>query len=391
MILRSLGGALAALTVASRAAGQSGGFVATLGVDTVHIERFARSGNRLEGTIVTRTPDTRIVRWSLTLDGEGRPTRYEVETRTQDGAPIETTGSAGSISYGRDSLVRVSLRAGQMETTRIATTVAALPTPSIPYIGVSYVMYELAFAGARRPAAAPDSAVSLLTMIPSQTKPERRRVWLVGADSAEMSYFGVAKSGYKFDARGQLLRADWTGTTYGYRIARIAAPDVDAIARTWAEGDRRGARMGALSPRDAFRGAVGGDSIVVEYGRPARRGRTIWGGVVPWGKVWRLGADVATELKTSADLRVGGTALPAGAYTLWMLPSEAGESMLIINRQVRIFGTSYNPTHDFARIPLSRSRLDPPVERLTIAVEGDRLWIHWGDSAWSVPVSKPPQ
>jgi len=142
----------------------------------------------------------------------------------------------------------------------------------------------------------------------------------------------------------------------------------------------------ALSPRDAVRWTVGGASVMVEYGRPSRRGRAIWGELVPWEKVWRLGADRATELTTTAGLRIGDFALPAGHYSLWMLPSESGESMLVINRQTNILGSRYRTSHDVVRLPLLRSSQNPEVERLTIAIETDRLWIRWGGFAWSLGV-----
>ena len=366
---------------------QAGGFVATLGVDTVHIERFMRRGNRLEGTIIIRTPETRRIRYAMTFDAEGHPARYEMETLKGDGSPVPATGSAGSLTYARDSVIRESLREGRMETTRIAAPSAPWPTPSVPYIGVSYLMYELAFTQARRHGvAAPDSVLYLLTMHPGQARPDGRRIWLVGGDSAEMDYFGVAKSGYKFDASGQLIRADWTGTTYRYRISRIDLPDLEALAQAWSEADRRGTGLGRLSPRDTARGNIDGVDLAVDYSRPARRGRAIWGDVVPGGKVWRLGADMATQLETSAALSIGGLAVPAGTYTLWILPSDTGRAVLVINSKTHIFGTNYDPSRDFVRLPLTWSSITPPVERLTIAVENGRLWIRWGDGAWWVPV-----
>jgi hypothetical protein len=361
--------------------------VATLGDDTVHIERFTRAGNRVEGVILTRIPETRQVRYSMVLDSDDRPVGYEVETLNGDGAPLRFTGSSGSFTYVSDGVIRAVYRDGRMDTTRIATPVPPWPTPSNPYIGTSYLMYELAFADARRRSAAADTVIYLLTLLPGQTTPERRPIWLVGRDSAEMSYFGVAKSGYRFDGAGRLLRADWTGTTYRYRVARIEAPDIEALTRTWSEADRRGAAMGPLSPRDTTRAAIGETTITVDYSRPARRGREIWGDVVPWDRVWRLGADVATHLRTTDTLWLAHRFAPAGTYTLWMLPARQGESWLIVSDQTRVFGTSYDPSRDFARVPLNRVMLDQPVERLTISIEGERFWIRWGDLGWWTSIS----
>jgi hypothetical protein len=366
---------------------QTGAFVATLGADTMHVERFTRTRDRLDGVIVTRVPRTRYVRYSLTFGANGEPKRYEVQTTEAEGTPVRTPGAAGSFTFLTDSLIRETARDGQPAIQRIATPAGAFPGPGLPYVGVSYLMYELAFADARRRAnGAAEGAVHLLTMSPGQMAPQKIQVWFVGSDSVEMSYFGVAKSGYRFDAKGQLVRSDWTGTTYRYRIARVPNVDVDRLASAWAAADGRGAAMGAMSPRDTARATLDGAELSVEYSRPAKRGRVVWGEVVPWDTVWRLGADFATHFTTSRELRIGETEVPAGTYTLWMLPSSRGTALLIINTQTRIFGTAYNPTHDFARIPMTKSVASPVADRLTIAVDRGALWVRWDDVAWSVPV-----
>jgi hypothetical protein len=146
--------------------------------------------------------------------------------------------------------------------------------------------------------------------------------------------------------------------------------------------------MGALSPRDTSRGTVGELAVMVDYSRPSKRGRKVWGDVVPWGRVWRLGADFATHVVFSTDARIGDADVAAGTYTLWMLPDERGTSQLIINRQTRIFGTNYNPSHDLVRIPLRREAVSPAIERLVVEVEAGRLWIRWDDLAWSVALAR---
>jgi DUF2911 family protein len=248
-------------------------------------------------------------------------------------------------------------------------------------------MYELAFAEARRRSAHGETELALLTMSPGQRAPQRLRAWLVSPDSAELDYFGVARSGYRFNARGELTRADWRNTTYRYVITRVGAVDVEKIARAWSEADAKGGAMGAISPRDTTRATIDGATITVDYSRPAKRGRVVWGEVVPWNRVWRLGADVATHFTTSANLRVGDADVPAGAYTIWMLPFEGDSARLIINSQTRIFGTNYNAARDFARVPLRRTMNPVAVERLTINVEGGFLWIRWDDVSWSVPIA----
>ena len=373
-----------ALRRTSAPSGDVGGFVATLGSDTVHVERFQRSGDTLRGTIVTRVPVTRVVDWAMTLDATGAPVRYTVETRDPEGTPLTHNWSAGSMTFLGDTIVRETMRDGAMVESRVPAPRHTVPSPNIPYVGVSFLMYERAFADARRRT---DTLLYGLTMLGPQLNPTRTRAWLVGPDSAELSYFGVAKSGYRFDSRGRLLRADWTGTTYRYRVTRTGDVDVMTLARRWGENDRAGRTFGALSPRDTMIGDLGSRvRIAIEYGRPAKRGRVVWGGLVPWDQVWRLGADRATHLSTAVPLFIGDQRIPIGNYTLWMIPSLE-RPLLIVSTSVNVFGTQYDPRRDFARIPMTRIPSIPATERLTISVENqNQLVIRWDTMGWSVPI-----
>ena len=370
----------------ARAQNAHGAYIARLGNDTVHLERFERKGNKLSGTILQRTPTFRTITWSLTLDAKGNPARYEATTVDAAGQPV-LNGVTGSMEFAGDTIVRTSYRNGQAETQRIAAPNGTVPSPGIPYIGVTYLTYEWAFGAARKRAAAgTDTALYQLTLIPVQAAPSKTRAWIVGSDSAELSYFGVAKSGYRFDRDGRLTHADWTATTYRYRVDRLADVDLGPVSRAWSSAEQASHGFGALSPRDSAKATVGSAHLTFDYSRPAVRGRRIWGEVVPWNSVWRLGADMATHFTTDVDLTIGETPVPAGRYTLWMLPSES-EPMLIVSRAVNVFGTMYSPSKDFARIPLSKRPSPNAVERLTLSVADGSLSIEWADVVWSVPVT----
>lgn len=372
---------------AATANAQSGSFVATLGRDTVHLERFSRTGNILDGMIVTRVPDTRIVKYQMTYRDGGGLERYEFQTTDADGKPLRHNGASGSLVYVGDSIIRRSIDKGEEVETRLRAPNGAVAGPSIPYVGVTYLMYEEAFAAARRRVATGlDSSIFLLTMFTAQKDPQKSRIWFVGTDSAELNYFNVARSGYRFDDKGKLIRADWRGTTYRYQITRGPDVDVESFARRWSADDKRGAGVGALSPRDTSRATVGGAAVTVEYSRPAARGRNIWGDVVQFDRVWRLGADMATHFATTSDLTIGGTKIPAGRYTIWMEFARNGASHLIVNKRVNIFGTMYTPDSDFVQIPLERVALSTAVERLTVGVVDGKFRIAWGDAAWIAPI-----
>ena len=111
------------------------------------------------------------------------------------------------------------------------------------------------------------------------------------------------------------------------------------------------------SPRASVMQAVGGADLEIAYGRPAVKGRTVWGGLVPNGRVWRAGANEATRFVVTRDVRIEGRTLPAGTYTFFAIPGEA-EWTLIFNRVPRQWGAfDYNPAFDALRVAVK------PAER----------------------------
>jgi len=144
-----------------------------------------------------------------------------------------------------------------------------------------------------------------------------------------------------------------------------------------------------LSPPKKADAKLGnGKTVSVDYSAPSMRGRKIMGELVPYGKVWRTGANSATKFHTDSDLTVNGTKVPAGDYTLYTLPSESGWK-LIINKQTGQWGTEYDQAQDLARVDLTRKALSAPVDQLTIAIEpagsGGVLKISWETTELTVP------
>ena len=135
-----------------------------------------------------------------------------------------------------------------------------------------------------------------------------------------------------------------------------------------------------------------GKKITIDYSRPYAKGRKIMGGLVPYGAVWRTGANEATLLKTDTDLVIGGTAVPAGSYTLWTLPSE-NSWKLIINKQTGQWGTNYDPTQDLARVDMNVSSMPQTVEQFTISLDqkgsdAAQLNLQWEKTQASVEVKE---
>jgi len=164
---------------------------------------------------------------------------------------------------------------------------------------------------------------------------------------------------------------------------------INMTARASADTTPPAARapMPLLSPRDTTRTTIGDAHVLIDYGRPSKRNRVIFGGLVPYDKVWRTGANAATTLVTDKDLVIGGTTVPAGTYTLYTLPGKTAWQ-LIINKQTGQWGTVYNQAQDFARIPMQVASLATPIEKFEMVFPGDgRLHLRWDTTDASVPVA----
>ena len=206
-----------------------------------------------------------------------------------------------------------------------------------------------------------------------------------GAMTAQHPFRGTMD--VQVDNEGRLLSLDAGATTRKLKVERVASVDLEGMAQMFAARDAAGRSFGALSGRGEATATVHGATITLDYGTPSKRGREIFGGLVPYGERWRTGANRATHFTTDRDLVVEGLDVPAGEYTLSTIPAEDG-GVLIINTQTGQGGTTYNEDRDLGRVSLTRSSLDESVEVFTIAVEemgeGGMLKLQWDKTELSV-------
>ena len=110
---------------------------------------------------------------------------------------------------------------------------------------------------------------------------------------------------------------------------------------------------------------IDGARITVTYGRPSMRGRTIFGALVPFDRVWCPGADEATVLDSDKPIQLDTLKVPAGPHTIWVLPT-ANQWTLIVSKEPSGFHTEYHPEADLGRVTLRKSAVTPPVETVDL-------------------------
>lgn len=373
--------AVLALAAAPAAAQESGAYVVRLGRDTVVVEQFTRTADRIEGTLVGHTPRTAVRTYTATLRPDGGISRLEVVTRIP--AAPELLPQTLTVTVGADSADWRTQRGDTVREGRMAVTGDATP-----WLGNAWGLAQPVLRAALARGA---DSVAVPVVQGGARQPGTVSFIRKGPDSLLIrSGAGVTRA--RVDAQGRVLGAHSPESTFKAEVERVASVDVNALAAAWAERDRAGRQMGALSPRDSVAAEVNGARVSVAYGRPSLRGRRAVGGaLVPYGQVWRTGANEATHFRTDRDLMIGETRVPAGSYTLWTIPG-ADRWTVIFNRQTGQWGTEYNPEQDLARIPVSFDRAPGgPVEQLTMRFhaaecgDGGALHIVWENTRVSIP------
>jgi hypothetical protein len=356
----------------SAGAADMGTFVVTLGRDTIAAERFRFGRGRIDGEVVTRLRETVRRPYAMTFDDEGNPARLEFSTRRPTDTPASRPLQTALITLTSDTIV--------METKRNdSTVIRRIPAPpgTVPLLGQSYASYAIL---TRRAARSGVDSLQIPTWAVGAQRTDLFSVVRVNTDTMKIiAPFGTMYA--RVDADGRILGAQALGSTFKVVVTRGPMTDLTSVAMMTG--------IPQLSPRDTLRTSIGSANFTVTYSRPTKRGRVVFGGIVPWGEVWRTGANEATHFHTDKDLVIGGAEVPAGTYTLWTIPSPEGWT-LILNKQTGQWGTIYDPAQDLARVEMHVEALEGSADQLTISVEpmedGAVLRLRWDDREAWVPI-----
>ena len=371
------------------------GYVARLGVDTISIESVTRNGNTLVSDEVDRFPRVRQRHSQIELGPDGSIKHLVMDITTPSEPPDERVRHVVVDNTGDSVFITKQDSTGtQRKALRVAHGFTMAHIPQM------YSLLDLYFAGALRRAdstkLAPGDSVRVLQFyidrefdnfglhegfvrpLPGR-KAELWHDWLSGVGEAT------------YDSAYHMLTYSGARSTYKVEVTRLPTqPDVAPIASRFAAAETNSGGVKQLSVRDTARGAIGGATFTVDYGRPLARGRVLLGNVIPLDRVWRTGANAATQFTTSTAITLGGLRLPKGTYTLWTIPRENGAE-LIVNKQVGQWGTEYHASSDLGRAPLAAESLTKPVEEFTISIaptdtRHGTLVLEWGTFRWTAPI-----
>lgn len=371
------------------------GFLTKLGQDTISVETVIRQGNTLESDEVDRFPRVQIRHTVVKLNDDGSIRHLVMEIRTPSEPSRERDRTV--VAEVVHNNVHLSKTDSTGTVNRDFATGGSMVVAHVPQM---YSLYELYFAAAMK-----QSTESKLTAgSPVQLRQfyidrefdrfplGHATVTPVGKGRVEIVHDWLAGTGEAMlDSSDDMLSYSGGRTTYKVDVKRMAmAPDVKAIATGWEAKEAAGGNVKSLSVRDTVRAQIGNAMLTIDYGRPLLRGRTLLGDLIPYDRVWRTGANAATQLTTTAPVKLGNMEVPAGKYTLFTAPHKGGTD-LIVNKESGQWGTDYKGSLDLGTIRMTSEVVGVPVEEFTISVipvdqRHGKLVFEWGSFRWIAPI-----
>lgn len=349
------------------------GFVTRLGDDTLAVESFKLDGNEFVAEVVVRSPRTILTKYIAKINDVGGIDSL-MEYRFDPKIGYNGYGTlARSIVTEGDSLNISFLRDGETRSIMISKN-----ENIIPFIEYTHWPFELALL---------QTGTEDSTMVPMLIGSRSRDFLLTnqGENTKTVRHPSRGVMLVTVNTVGELETLDAAQTTRKLFVERTGGQDVETAAKQFADAEANGKGFGSLSGAIVEEFEVRGVNFRVDYGSPSKRGRDLFGGIVPYGERWRTGANRATHIQFDRDITIGGVAALAAEYTLFSIPEEEG-GVLIINTQTGQNGRSYNVELDLGRVELHREVNPESVESFTITVteteDGGRLNLMWGNTIY---------
>lgn len=348
-----------------------------MGTDTVIVETYHLVGNHLYGKAFLKYPEDCIGEFHFRFKDDGSIANYSISYMRPDSSFLTNSGTAGVLCVGDTCEWYASWPHMTEEyRNRYATTHLDFIggwTPTISLIQW-HCMRLMKSRKARLPLVLLNDYIGL------------RDIEIFRGNKDTVIFGGpfLEYTRLTTDSTGRILTYDGTGTPWNF-ITTVHEPlDVDEYAKRLSKLPA----MGIPSPRAEEKFAIKNDTITVAYSRPAKRGRVIFGGIVPYDSVWRTGANEATRFTFPYDVVIGKTKIPKGEYSIYTIPHR-DDWTLIFNTDLREWPTDPNRAADFAHVSMKVRKPANAEDRLTIKIaaakNGGEISITWDKTEAYVP------
>ena len=353
----------------------SGTIAYTLGKDTTMVQEFELKGNELTQTWVHRTPEVQIITGKTILDENGNMLTLKAEYFKPDLNGERTLQFTNELNYKNDTTYITQGYRKDAEPRAIPGKV--MTTNTMKPIGMFWHAQMAYFA--------PENVGEVKTNkhLVSRT-PIDFRISRISKNEVTVGSNAMGTYRIFLDTSGKVTGVDGTASSFNIKGTVVDKIDIDALARRFLNYELDQGKWSSLTGKGETTGVINGTSVSIQYGRPFQRERKIFGGIVPWGKVWRTGANAATKMIIDGPLTLGGNELEAGEYSLWSIPHDNGNFDLIVNSEANTWGTNHDADADLYTIPMKVHPTDTLTEQFTITIQNNELTLAWADLYASV-------
>jgi hypothetical protein len=373
--------------VAQRSQHIKGSLTYTLGPDTSAIGNFELNGKNFMLTVVSMSPGINVSR----LKGSFLPNgglEFVEGNNYNPGGGKDSLNYTYKLTYSGDSTTIESKRGNRVVSHKFPVTVMVANN-----LGGDALVFMPALLASFAPKRVGDSIVSSHIVFNSARKFVIKKTGdsklLLG--SSVMGMFTIF-----LDKKGQIASVDGIGTSFNIKGKTGPYLNIDSVieVNTKQQRQQQHPRLAIVNKLDSVKTTINGAELKIIYSRPSVRGRTIFGGIVPWGRIWRTGADAATKISISRTLYFNGKTLPPGSYSIFTLPTENGWT-LIFNSDAQIWGTEHNQDHDLLKVPMLTRSLNERIEQFTIGLDpeankGGVISVSWDKLKASVSFTTAP-
>lgn len=352
-------------------------FVATLGTDTVIVETYNMLPNHLYGKAFLRYPEDRIGIFDFHFFPDGSIKHYTISFMNPDSSYITSSGTEG-IYCENDTCTWFF--AGRGDETEYVNKRAV---KHIDFIGgwtptlslIEWNCMRLIKSGAQ---SLPITLINDYIGIRNVAITKKSEDTLIfGGDFLEYTKIKVTPE-------GRIISYDGTASPWNYIAHKLEPINIDEVAKRMTKKPK----IGIPSPEVKVDFAVENDTIRLSYGRPRKRGRKIFGGIVPYDSVWRTGAGDPTKINLPYDIQFGKTIVPKGEYSLYTIP-RVDRWTLIFNTSLDQWPTEPDRSKDFAMIPVEIRKAAEQTDQFTITIEpvkgGGIIKLIWDETEVDAP------
>ena len=335
----------------------TGSFIAKLGTDTVIVETYNLLPNHLYGKAFLRYPQDRISVFDFHFFPDGSIQSYSISYMDPNNSSV-TTASTEGVLCKDDTCTYYSARLGGE-----SEYVNKYPIKHIDFMGGWTPTLSLIQWNCMRLIKSGQQSLSLNLL---NDYIGIRQIGISKGNKDTILFGGpfIEYTKITTTPEGRILSYDGTATPWNYIVTKHEPINVDEAAIRMSKKPK----IGIPSPEVKVKFLIADDTIQLSYGRPSKRGRKIFGGVVPYDSVWRTGASRATQIELPYNIQFGKTVIPKGQYSLYTVPRPDGW-VLIFNTDLKQWPTDPNRSKDFATVALQVRKPTKPFEQFTIDIE----------------------